>query len=155
MPRKAISKDLKKEPITVAVPGWIHKQLKNAPNKSKIVTQILEENATRILDMNVERAADLKNKIIRDKVLEELRAQKVILAKTITSTEGIVKLLDNLKELRKNFTSLKREVRESEQELSALVTDLRRTTSDSEASLREKIEKIIKELQDVPRLQDE
>jgi len=76
MPRTVKSEKLRKRNFSITVPQYLIHVLDEMPNKSEVVTQILEENVERIMAGNINKSIEYNKIKIKSEVVEALDSVK-------------------------------------------------------------------------------
>lgn len=141
MPKKVRYEGLRKENITVCIPKILKDAIEQSGNKSQLVTQILEENATRILNGDVDKATGYANKRIRQKVTDEFRTHLKDTTYTITPSPDLLKLRNELKQVQGVVKRLT-------QDTNTLISNSAEINRELKNTIQGQLNKVIKESYD-------
>jgi len=144
MPKKILSEDLKRVTMSVSLPKYLVNALDELPNKSEIVTQILEENADRVLAGDLNLASDYIQTRVRQEILEKISKVRY----EIIDLEKLNKITSELQRLNKEANKLKIEFRDVEREARNLLMDLRNEKTQINKVIAETLEKLSAQLKD-------
>lgn len=105
MPRSVKSEKLRRVQFPITVPRYLVETLSEVPNRSKIITQILEENAERIMSGNINKAIDYQRTVIRNEVLEVLEeGRQEFVDATVRELKRRVEYKEELKEISRSIS---------------------------------------------------
>jgi len=144
MPRRAISDDLRRVSVTISMPKYLATALEELPNKSEVVTQILEENADRIFAGDVV----LAGQYIETRIKEELMNRVSLARREFTKSEEISKLVEEMNKVVKLANRLKIDFRDIEREARNLVMDMRNEKCQINRVIRETLEEMAERLKE-------
>ena len=141
---KTVSEELKKTTMSISLPRYLVNALNELPNKSEIVTQILEENADRILAGDLNLASDYIETRVKQEILEKISKIRY----EIIDLEKMNEIASGLQRLNKEASRLKIEFRDIERETRNLLMDLRNEKTQINRVIAETLEKLSVQLKD-------
>ncbi len=143
MPKKVMLDSMRKKLLTVSIPKALMDKLESIPNRSRIITQILEDNAEMILSGDVERARKFRENALREEILRLIYENRFEIASVLIDDSDIKAMISKLGEIREEAKALKDEARQLQKEVEIIISELKTTRREVKKGIVNDIEAVI------------